>query len=132
MNILALACLLSLSLSGYSQSSKVSTIDFVQIQNNNREEAIYYYENNWLELRKMALKKSFIDSYEIIEVDFSDDAPFHLILKTTYSNIEEHSKAEERFSKLIEEKGALKLLNDKKPGEFRKVIFNKRDGKHLF
>lgn len=132
MKILTLACLLGLSLSGYTQSAKVSTIDFVQILNDNREEAIYYYENNWLELRKMALERSFIDSYEIIEVGFTDDAPFHLILKTTYASLEQHSKAEERFTKLIEEKGALKLLNDKKPGDFRKVIFNTPDGKHLF
>ncbi len=123
--------LLVLAITGTAQSTKISTMDFVQIQNGNRAETIYYYENNWLILRKMALERNFIDSYELIEVESSEEAPFHLILKTTYSNKEDFDKSEERFGKLIEEKGPLALLNDKKPGDFRKIIFYKEAGKHL-
>ncbi|MEO9483561.1 MAG: hypothetical protein ABJG47_08960 [Ekhidna sp.] len=116
----------------FAQPAKVSTLDFVQIQNDNREEAVFYYENNWLILRKMALDSGYITSFEIIEVEASDDAPFHLILKTTYPDKEAFDKSEERFAKLIEEKGPLKLLNGKEPGEFRKILFYKLEGKHLF
>ena len=123
---------LLLAFTGFSQSDKVSTLDFVQIQNDNREEAIYYYENNWLVLRKMAIERGFIDSYELIEVEYSEDAPFHLILKTTYANKGDYELSEDRFSKLIEEKGPLKLMNEKKSGEIRKVLFNKVESKHLF
>lgn len=119
------------SLSSFTQNSKISTVDFVQIQNDNRKEAIFYYENNWLVLRKMALERNFINSYEIIEVEASDDAPFHLILKTTYPNQMDYDKAEERFTQLIKQRGPLQLLNEKQPGDFRKVIFNK-EGEHLF
>ncbi|MEP1034985.1 hypothetical protein [Ekhidna sp.] len=121
-----------LSVVSFAQSSKISTIDFVQIQNDNIEEAIFYYENNWLVLRKMAVENGFIDSYEIIQVEAADDSPFHLILKTTYPDKLSFEKAEERFSALINEKGALRLLNNKQPADFRKVIFSKTDGKHLF
>ncbi len=120
-----------LSLTALSQSTKISTVDFVQIQNDNRDEAIFYYENNWLVLRKKALEKDYIDSYDIIEVEASEDAPFHLILKTTYPDQTAYDQAEERFTQLINERGPLKLLNEKKPGDFRKVIFNK-EGEHLF
>lgn len=126
------ALLLVISFVSFAQSTKVSILDFVQIQNDNREEAIFYYENNWLVLRKMAVERDFIDSYEMIEVDATDDSPFHLILKTTYVDKASFDLSEERFDQLIEEKGPLKLLNGKKPGDFRKVIFSKAGGRHLF
>ncbi|WP_420316364.1 hypothetical protein [Ekhidna sp.] len=128
--LLLFSLLASISLSG--QSSKVSTIDFVQILDDNRKEAIYYYENNWLVLRKQAVEKGYIDSYEIIEVESTNDAQFHLILITTYPDRIAFGKAEERFQELIELKGPLRLLNDKQPGDFRKIIFSKPDGNHLF
>ena len=120
------------SLASLAQDVKISTIDFVQIQNENREETIYYYENNWLVLRKMALERSIIDSYELIEVESSEEAPFHLILKTTYANRAAFDLAEEKFAILIEEKGPRRLLNDKQPGDFRKIIFSKEAGEHLY
>ncbi|MEO9871697.1 hypothetical protein [Ekhidna sp.] len=120
------------SLSIQAQNGKISTIDFVQILNDNREEAVFYYQNNWLELRKIAVAKSYIDSFEIIEVQSTPEASFHLILKTTYKNQAAYEKSEDRFQKIIEENGPLKLLNDKKPGDFRKVIFYKEKAIHLF
>ena len=49
-----------LASAGFSQdvNSKISTIEFVEIVNNNREESIFYFENNWKVLREMALKKT--------------------------------------------------------------------------
>lgn len=132
MKLLISSALLFIVSVATAQDTKVSTIDFVQIQNDNREETVYYYENNWLVLRKMAQKRGFIESYEIIEVERTPDARFDLILKTTYSSKADYDKAEERFTSLIEEKGPLRLMNDKAPGDFRKIIFSTPEGKHLF
>lgn len=110
---------------------KVSIIDFVQIINDNKEEVIYYYQNNWEILRQLAIDKNYIDSYQLLETPYSEEAPFHLILITTYKDEDQYKLSEERFDQLIEQKGPLKLLNNKKPGEFRKVIFNKEQVKHL-
>ena len=64
------------SFSHGQHDDKLSTIDFVQIINNNREEATYYFQNNWMVLRKMAIKKGYIHSYQILEVKISEGEPF--------------------------------------------------------
>lgn len=113
-----------------SKQYKISTVDFVQIIDNNKAEALHYYHNNWKVLREMATKKGFIDSYQFLEVSFTEDAPFHFMLITTYSNKTQFDKREVHFRTLIDERGDLSLLNEKKPGEFRKIVFNKEEAKH--
>lgn len=110
----------------------LSTIDFVQIVDDNKEEAIFYYNNNWKKLREMAIKNEYILSYQFLEVEATEEAPFDIMLVTTYLNKEQYDKREENFTELITERGALKLLNDKQPGEFRKILFNKDPVKHIF
>ena len=110
---------------------RISTIDFVQIVNENKDEAIYYYENNWKVLRNMAIKKGYIHSFQILETPMSEDEPFQLMLITTYLNKEQYDLKEDHFSKLIKEKGDLKLMNDMKPVDFRKTLFSKKLVKHL-
>lgn len=107
------------------QNEKISTIEFVQVVNNNFEEAKFYYLNNWKVLREMAVEKMYIDSYQLLETPFSEDAPFQIILVTTYLNKVQYDQREKTFSELIEEKGGLKLMNEKKPVEFRKSLFAK-------
>ncbi|MEO1054301.1 MAG: hypothetical protein AAFX87_26930 [Bacteroidota bacterium] len=107
------------------EDNRISTIDFVQILDGNSEEAIFYYENNWLKLRKEAVKKGYIGDYQLLKVESTDDAPFHLMLVTTYANKAQFDQREPHFQELIQAKGELKLLNGKKPGDFRKVIFAK-------
>jgi len=109
---------------------RISTIDFVQVLNYNEAEVKYYYQNNWTILRKMAIEKGYIHSYEILEVPTSEDAPFQLMLKTTYSNKKQYDAREEHFGELIKARGDLRLLNDKKPGEFRKTLFGKDMVRH--
>jgi len=104
---------------------KISTIDFIRILNNNTEEAIYYYQNNWKELRKLALEKEYIDSYNLFFTEEDDINSFHLILLTTYKNIEQYDLREKNFDELIEMRDGLQLLNDKKPNEFRETLFRK-------
>ncbi len=107
------------------ENTKISTIDFVQTVNNNTKELVYYYQNNWEVLRKMAIKKSYIDSYQFLETKPTAEAPFSFMLITTYKNKTQFDAREEHFQELIKAKGKLELLNTKKPGDFRKTLFSK-------
>ena len=128
--LLSTLCLCTLLSVSNAQDSRVTTIDFVEVLNDNHDEALYYYQNNWQELRKMAVSRGFISSYQLLETQPSEDSPFSFMLVTTFANNDQYEKVEDNFKILIEEKGGLRLLNDKKPGEFRKIIYNKSDIKH--
>lgn len=116
----------------YGQSNeKITTIETVEILNDNSEEAIYYFQNNWKQLRIKAIEKGYIHSFQFLKTTYSDETPFHLMLITTYSNKAQYDKKEAHFSELIKEKGALKLLNEKEPSEFRKSVFAVEGAHHL-
>ncbi|AXG67940.1 hypothetical protein KORDIASMS9_00122 [Kordia sp. SMS9] len=112
------------------KSERISTVDFVQIVNENKAEAMFYYEYNWKVLRNMAMQKKYIHSFEIMETSYSAAAPFHLMLITTYNNKEQYEQREKHFQELIKLNGKLNLLNDKKPAEFRKNLFYKENVTH--
>jgi len=76
-------------------------------------------------LRKTAVKKNYIDSYQFLETKPTKEAPFNFIIITTYKNKIQFDAREEHFQELIKAKGKLELLNNKKPGEFRKTLFSK-------
>ncbi|MDJ0646498.1 MAG: hypothetical protein QNJ57_11000 [Flavobacteriaceae bacterium] len=128
--------------SGYSQkltgnssfdlSKRVSTIEFVEIVDNHLEEALYYYKNNWKVLRQKAIENDYILSYQLLQAPATEDSAIQLILITTYANSEQYDKREENFAVLIKERGDLRLLNNKKPGEFRKRVLGKELVKHLY
>jgi len=131
MRVLILLVFLTVSAISYGQyNNKISTIDFVQILNNNDDEATYYFQNNWKVLRDMALKKKYIHSFQILEAPISDGEPFQLMLITTYLDEDQYNLREDHFTELIKEKGPLKLMNDKKPAEFRKTLFSKEMVRH--
>ena len=122
--ILILSC--SFCLTTFCQkNTKISTIDFIQILKNNKKEVEFYYQSNWEVLRKMAMKKNYIDSYQLLETKPTKDAPFSFMLITTYKDKAQFDQREPHFQELIKAKGKLKLLNNKKPAEFRKTIFGK-------
>lgn len=114
-----------------SAQNKITSVDFVQIQNDNKAEALYYYQNNWKLLRESAIEKGYIHSFQFLEVEPTEEAPFHIILITNYGNEEQFAKREEHFSKLIKARGDLRLMNEKKPGEFRKILFSKEKSINL-
>jgi hypothetical protein len=120
-----------LSIAFGQSNEKISSMDFVQVLNGNIKETIYYYQNNWKVLREKALIKSYIESFQLLETKSSKDASFQFVLITTYRDKKQYDLREKHFEILISERGGLKLLNDKKPNEFRKVIFGKDKLKHL-
>lgn len=104
---------------------KISTMDFVEVLNNNHEEALYFYKNNWKKLREIAQEKDYIDSFRLLETEADEQYPFSFILITTYANKEQYEKREELFSEVMKIKGGLDLLNEKRPDDFRKTLFSK-------
>ncbi len=95
------------------------------------DETRFYYKNNWKQLRIQALEKNYISSYQLLEVEPTADWPVSFVLITTYGNKEQYDKREDNFGKLIEARGDLRLLNDKKPGEFRKFFYGEDSAKNL-
>ncbi|MEP2669678.1 MAG: hypothetical protein ABJH04_11815 [Cyclobacteriaceae bacterium] len=132
MRIVLLLLVLSIcnSISYGQQDERITTIDFVQILNDNREEAVYYFQNNWKVLRDMAVERGYIDSFQVLEVPASEKEPFQLMLITTYVHKGQYDLREDHFRELISEKGPLKLLNEKKPEDFRKTLFSKEMVRH--
>jgi len=129
--LLLLFVLSSSSICIGQENEKVSIMFFVQILNDNYEEAIYYYQNNWKVRGEISLERGLIESFQILEIPYSDEEPFHIVHIITFKNKEIYDNREEPFYALVKELGDLRLLNDKKPDEFRKVLFTKRNIKHL-
>jgi len=131
MRILLLIITLSVAVNCFAQDeTRISTMEFVQILNNNRAEALFYFKNNWQKLREKALAKGYIYSFQLLETKASEEADFELILVTTYRDQEQYDLREEHFRELIDAGGKLRLLNDKMPGEFRKSLFSTEVIKH--
>lgn len=122
--VLILLCS-ALTSSAQANTNTITTLDFVEILNDHEAEALHYYHHNWVLLREEAFEKGYIHSYEILETPWSADAPFHLILRTTYANEEQYALREEHFGELIGASGGLDLLNDLKPGDFRRSVYSK-------
>lgn len=120
--------IISLAIGPFSyghQTEKVSTIDFVQIVNNHVDEALFFYQNNWKVLRAIAVERGYIESYQILENKSKEGEPFDLMLITTYPNNIQFDERETNFQEIINEQSGLKLMNDKKPDEFRKTVYRK-------
>lgn len=113
------------------EDSRITSLDFVQVLNENHAEALYYYQQNWQKLRETALVKNYIHAFQLLQTEPSEEAPFHFILITTYANAQQFEKREEHFGELIKERGKLKLLNAKEPGTFRKILFSKEESTYI-
>lgn len=111
--------------------TRISSIDFVQIINNNHEEALYYYQNNWRWLRDLAIEKGYIVDYEYYQVERTEETSYDLILITVYGNNAQTDAREDNFAELIELNGELRLLNEKQPAEFRKLLTGHEKAIHL-
>lgn len=103
----------------------ITVTEFIKIKNNHREEAVFYYENNWKVLREAAIKKGYIHSYELIVTKTDEKLGFDIILITRFAKKENFDKVEENFQKIIKEfqnGSGVKLKNEIKPGDFRESV----------
>ena len=109
-------------------NAHISVIDFVKIKNDLRNEAIYFYENNWKVYRDTALKNNFIKSYQLLTTKADSATNFDIILITEYADSMQFKLSEERFQKMIKamRPEGPKLLNEIKPNDFRQTIFSKK------
>lgn len=109
------------------KENSIITIDFVKIKDNKYDEALYFYKNNWLVYRKIAKKKKFIKSYQLLKTKADSIANFDLILITEYKDSIDYKLKEERFQKIINKKNpnGPKFINVLKPIEFRIILFSK-------
>jgi len=105
----------------------ISVIDFVKIMNNHKAEAIYFYTNNWVVYREVALNKNQILSYQILQTRPDSSLDFDLILTTVYKDSAQFKESEINFASIIkvERPNGPKLLNALKPGDFRQIVTTK-------
>ncbi|HOZ67875.1 MAG TPA: hypothetical protein PLU11_06080 [Chitinophagaceae bacterium] len=108
-----------------STAQGVTVMDFVQVKEGRRAEAVYFYENNWKVYRDIALKKGFILSYRLEEVVADSAAGFNLVLITEYRDSVFYHNSETNFREILSTarpNGPL-LLNKLQPADFRTNLF---------
>jgi thiol-disulfide isomerase/thioredoxin len=102
----------------------ISVVEFVKVKGGLRDEARYFYENNWRAYRAEAMKRGVIDSYEYIEVAASHDSAFDIILITRYKGEAQFKNSEKAFELIIKDlrpKGPL-LKGAFKPNDIREIV----------
>ena len=102
-------------------STRISVVEGVAIKNHNRDEAIFYYENNWLEFRKDALRLGYIDAYELVTSNIGDEEA-GIVLITHFKSEAQFEEIEANFEKIMQDR-QLQLLNDVEPADFRQSVF---------
>jgi len=103
----------------------ISVIDFVRIKEGKRDEALFYYENNWKIYRDEAQKRGVIESYELVDARSDNNSTFDLMLITRYRGEDQLKNSEANFQPILKQlrpDGPL-LKNALKPNEFRENVF---------
>lgn len=99
--------------------------DFVKIKDGRRDEALYFYENNWKIYREEAKKRGVIESFELIEARSDKSPDFDLILITRYRGEENYKNSEKNFEPILKQlrpNGPV-FKNTLKAEEFRQSVF---------
>ncbi len=102
----------------------ISVVEFIKVKGGKRDEARYFYENNWRAYRDAAVKRGVIDSFEYIEVAAPHNAAFDIILITRYKGEAQFKNSEKAFEPIMKElrpKGPL-LKGTFKPDDFREIV----------
>jgi hypothetical protein len=130
MKKIVLVALLFYSAAAFGQHHSIYVIDFVKIKNNNKEQALYFYNNNWKVYRETALKKGYIKSYKLLSAKSDPAADFDLMLLTEYADSAQYKNAENNFNQIIKEtRPTGPMLMDKLlPGDFRVNLYTKIAG----
>lgn len=107
--------------------------DFVKIKDGRRDEALYFYENNWKIYREEAKKRGVIESFELVDARSEKNADFDLILITRYRGEDQYKNSEKNFEPILKQlrPNGPALKNALKPEEFRQNVFV-YNGRSLF
>jgi hypothetical protein len=102
----------------------VSTIDLVKANANYEKEVMFFYEANWKEFRKLALKNGIISGYELHKTATDSTNHFRIILITKYKDSIQLAQSENNFRpimRLVSPNGP-KLLNNIQRKEFLEYL----------
>lgn len=107
--------------------------DFVKIKDGRRDEALFFYENNWKIYREEAKKRGVIESFELVDARSEKNADFDLILITRYRGEDQYKNSEKNFEPILKQlrPNGPALKNALKPEEFRQNVFV-YNGRSLF
>ncbi|WP_439882137.1 hypothetical protein ACSX1A_03030 [Pontibacter sp. MBLB2868] len=103
---------------GQSENA-ITTMDFVKIVNGKREEALFFYQNNWLPFREAAYQNGWIKGFQLLESLGTDE--YDLILITEYQDAAQQAAIEEHFTSW-QKKHPIILLNELRPPDFRQNV----------
>lgn len=112
--------ILKLPIHKRDSSSVLKTMDYVEILEGNRKEALYFYENNWAKFRAYAAYHGYIKGFRIQLMPDAD--AYDIVLETEYADSTQLIAIEEHFSNWIKTRPSPDLLNDIKPDGFRKNV----------
>ena len=132
-HLLPTIAFLALSLTGFSQSQHIATVDIVNAKTAYEKEAIFFYEHNWKAFREEALKLGYVSGYELIKAPADTTGWFKIILITHFGDSAQYKKVEENFRPIMSRlsPNGPKMLNDVKRSEFLKPLGSHR-GQVLF
>lgn len=111
----------------------IETIDFIKVKDGRRDDARYYYENNWRAYRAAAVKRGLIHSFDYVEITIEKDSAFDLLLITRYQGEEQYNNREKIFEPIIKElspNGPF-MRGTSKPDDFRQIVYA-YTGKSIF
>lgn len=108
-----------------SASDLFVVADFVKIKSGRRDEALFFYENNWKAYREEAKRRGVIDSFELVEASSDKNSSFDLILITRFRGKEQLEKSEENFAPILKQisPNGPRLKNGLAPAEIRDNVF---------
>ena len=76
-------------------------MDFVEVKNDNVQEAEYFIQQNWKVFREEALKKHFIKSYQVLKTRPDSTASFSYVLMTEFADSVSFKAVEENFRPIM-------------------------------
>ena len=102
-------------------AAEISSIDLVRVKNGNLEEALFYYEHNWLVYRQRALERGLINGFDLL-LDEQHEGGSLLMLGTKYKDKKQFEQREENFATVMPSNRQPVLANDKQPADFREIV----------
>ena len=108
--------ILKLDLSTPQASEAILFQEKIKILNGKKEEAIYYYRNNWEAFRKHAKERRWIQDYSL-KLSSSQEDEF--VLETLFADSSQFWQIEKHFKEWATARTGPILLNEISPSEFR-------------